>query len=492
MTSSTDDLRQLGGDSTLVLVGRIGTIGGGFLAHTLLIRELDPEIFGVLSLGLTIVTVCAGLAVVGLDQAAARFISIGGADDADDYVSITSFGTVVSATVLTLLVYIFREKIEVVFESPGLQKILQILAILVILRSAAKVILGVVQGFERTRSKVLYHDLLPLFTSLVILGYFVAVNQPLIGAFAFYLSRPIVQTLLLSLDFRRWSGWNIGISRPSSETVREVFSFSWPLAFERIVTTFLSSVDILMLGFFIASTDVGLYRSIQPVAATLVIFLQVLTFIYLPLASKAFANDDIQHLSKLYSSSTRLVSHATFPLLMFFLLFGEDFIAVVFGPEYTPAWIALSILSLGTYSRVIAGPNGMTIKAIDRTREDLIASVGALATNIGLNYLLIEPFGIAGAAAATGLSYLVYNLLDLWVIYRYTGLMPFGFDLFLPIFPTVLICFTIQHVVSYSPTSLPELLMIGFTITFIHLGSVFVTTGITEEDKLLLGGFLNW
>lgn len=488
MSTLTEDLKQIGGDSTFVFAGRIGTIGGTFIAHTLLLRKLDPELFGVLSLSLTVVTVCAGLAVVGLDQAAARFISIEGADNADDYVSITLFGAFFTGTIFSLLVFFSKEKLEGVFQSPGLQEVLHVLAVLVVIRSLAKAFHGFAQGFERTRSKVLYHDIIPLFGSLIALVYFLTVNEPLIGAFVFYLSRPILQTVLLSLDFRRWPGWDVNITKPSRETVREVFLFSWPLFFERIVTTLLSSVDILMLGFFTASTDVGLYRSVQPVAATLIIFLQVLTFIYLPLASKAFGNNDFQRLKKLYTSSTRLVSHATFPLLLFFLLFGKEFIAIVFRPDYTPAWVALSILSLGMYSRVIAGPNGMTIKAINRNQEDLIASIGALATNILLNYLLIEPFGIAGAAAATALSFTVYNLLDLWVIYRYTGFIPLNTDLFLPLVPTILICLIIQYIAKFTPTSIIELLISGVAISLLHLISVLSTTGITEADRLLLGG----
>ncbi|WP_083867087.1 flippase [Haloferax volcanii] len=486
MSSFADDLSQLVGDSALVMIGRIALIGGGFLAHTLLVRNLSPDTFGVLSLALTVVSVCAGFAAVGMNQAIARFIGGSGPEDADEYVVISLSVVLISGGIFTLLLYFFSGTVASYFDSTGLAVFLKTLSILIILRPLSKVIMGVTRGFELTRTKVISHDILPMVMSVPVLYYFITRNQIIAGAVVYYVLQPVIQTLLLTLNLHRWGGWSLNITAPGRDKMDEIFSFSWPLAFESMVVLFLGSIDILMLGWLTTSEVVGQYRSIQPVAKTVIIFLQVLTFIYLPIATRYYEQQDFDQLDSFYKASARWMSHVTFPLVLFYLLFGRDFIQVVFGEEYVVAWVALAILTLGMYSRVVAGPNGMTIKAINRTREDLVASIGALLTNVGLNYILIPFYGIVGAAAATMVGYLVYNTIDLLIIYRYTGVTPFHLDLFKPFIPTTVACLGLTYLFNITAASLVELVLLGVAISGIHLLSIFLTTGLTEEDQMLL------
>lgn len=485
MSSLSDYLTKLAGDSALVMIGRIGILGGTFLVHTLLVRNLDPGTFGVLSLALTVISVCAGFAVVGMNQAIARFISGSAPDDVNEYIVISLSVVSLSGVFFALLLYILSGTVESYFDNTGLAEFLSVLAVLIIIRPLSQVILGIVRGFELTKSKVIYNDLLPLVVSVPILYYFITRGEVLVGAFLYYILQPLIKMILLSLNLNRWDGWSLNISSPSRENLYSIFLFSWPLAIESLVVLFLGSIDILMLGWLVTSELVGQYRSIQPVSNTVIVFLQVLTFIYLPIATRHFTQENFERLDSLYKTSTRWVAHLTFPLVVFYLLFGKDFIQVIFGKQYVVAWVALAILTIGMYSRVVAGPNGMTIKAINRTQEDLLASFGALLTNAVLNYLLIPLYGIAGAAAATMTGYLVYNTVDLLIIYKYTGITPFHSNLFKPFIPTGIICAGLTQIFTITASSLLELIFIGVGISGIHLLSIYLTTGFTEEDQML-------
>lgn len=490
MSSFADDLAKLVGDSALVMVGRIGGMGGVFLAHTLLVRNLPPDTFGVLSLALTVVSVCAGFAAVGMNQAIARFIGGSDLDKVDEYIIISLSTVVISGVIFSLLLYLFSGAVASYFDSTGLTRFLQILAILVVLRPISEVVMGIARGFERTRMKVISHDIIPLLISISVLYYFIVRGEIIVGAVVYYVLQPLIQTLLLSVNLRRWRNWSFTISTPSQDKISEIFSFSWPLAFESMVVLFLGSIDILMLGRF-AVSEVGQYRSIQPLAKIVLIFLEVLAFIYLPIATQYFEQEDFNRLDSIYKVSTRWVSHATFPLVLFYFLFGRDLIRVLFGSEYVVAWVALAILAFGMYSRVLAGPNGMTIKAIDRTFEDLVASTGALSTNIFLNYLLIPYYGIVGVATATMIGYFVYNIIDLAIIYRYTGVTPFHLDLFVPFIPTTVVCLGLTYIFSISSTSPIGLALLGIGISGIHFLSIYMTTGLTDEDQMMIDNLKN-
>lgn len=486
MSSYSDDLQKLFSDSGLVLVSRVVSMGIGFLAHTLLVRNLDPDTFGVLSLAVTIVSVSAGLAVLGMGQTVTRFISASPEDDASKYVTVGLFTALIIGSVVTVLLFSGGNFLEVFFGTKNLSSIIQVLALLVVLRPLAKVILGVVRGFEKTRWKVVSNDITPIILSFVVFIVFILYDRILTGAILFYLLRPVFKILLLGVNLSRWNDWHYSFSIPSRPLLSDMLSFAWPVALQGLVVTFMGNMDVLMLGWLSSSAEVGYYRSIQPVAKMLIFFLSSLTFIYLPIATRYYSNEEFDELDSIYKTATRWVTQATFPLFLFYILFGRDFIRVVFTKEYAVAWIALGILSVGMYSRVFVGPNGMTIKAIDRTREDLLASISSLITNAILNVLLIPQYGIEGAAMATTLSFFVYNALEVSLIYRYTGVNPFHWDLVTPMLPTAFVTIALTVLIGFQTPSFPVLFLIGIGICCIHVVSIALVTGLRPEDRLLL------
>lgn len=490
MTSIAKDVKKLASDSVLVLVGKLLLLGGSFLIHTLLVRNLEPGVFGQFSLAVTVVTISGGIAAVGMRHTVARFISIQNTNNASEYITIGITTVVFVGTVLLISIYLGRNTLDSLFSSPGLSDLLQVLVILVLLRPLAEVVEGTIRGYERTSWKILYGDVVPLVGAFIVFVYVLQNGNPILAGIAFYVLKSLLKILAGTVRIKTWTAFEYKLSLPSRKTVTETLSFSWPLAVESLVVIFLGSIDILMLGWLTASEEVGLYKSIQPVANVLTFLLGSLTFIYLPIATQHFSDGRLGDLDIIYKTSTRWISQLTFPLLLFYFLFGNNFLQVLFGGEYAVAWSALVILSVGQFSSVITGPNGMTIKAIDRTREDLLASAGALITNVVLNYLLIPIYGIEGAAVATALGFFVYNIIDLAILYRYVDVSPFHWDLVKPIPITVAAIVGLDALVQFPMDSFAVLFVTGIVITAIHLGSIAVTTGFTDEDKILLNQVL--
>ncbi|WP_367883130.1 polysaccharide biosynthesis C-terminal domain-containing protein [Thermococcus peptonophilus] len=89
---------------------------------------------------------------------------------------------------------------------------------------------------------------------------------------------------------------------------------------------------------------------------------------------------------------------------------------------------ALRILSLGfMFHVVMGGLNAMSLVAVGRTSDNLIGNLLAAVLNIALNAALIPVYGInGGAALATASSYIAANLYRVSVLYRTTGVQPFG------------------------------------------------------------------
>jgi O-antigen/teichoic acid export membrane protein len=108
-----------------------------------------------------------------------------------------------------------------------------------------------------------------------------------------------------------------------------------------------------------------------------------------------------------------------------FLLFGEPLIRLIFGPAYVGATIPLAILIVGQVANALFG--AVTAIAIAARREAGALGAHAVSTigNLLLCVVLVPRFGAAGAAAASAVSLIVWNLLIFLHLRREVGISSF-------------------------------------------------------------------
>jgi len=276
---------------------------------------------------------------------------------------------------------------------------------------------------------------------------------------------------------------------PDAATVRELWSFSWPLAIGSSFFLLLSNVDVLMIGYFMEPRSVGFYRAIQPLRQVTVFVLGSFTFLFLPLATQYYDDGNLDALDRFYTISTKWIVAATFPLVLVFTLFAPEVVRAFFGVEYTPAAPALAVLTAGLFVRAIVGLNGDMTKAIDRPRIELYSVAVAVVVNVVLNVVLVPRYGIVGAAIGTVVGYAVYNALEVLMIYRSVGSHPFSANTVKPLIPTVLVALGAARLTADVQLGLVVLIGIGGFLSVIHLFSMVVTRSLGREDLLLFERF---
>ena len=83
----------------------------------------------------------------------------------------------------------------------------------------------------------------------------------------------------------------------------------------------------------------------------------------------------------------------------------------VFGEEYADGRIALAILCVGQLTNALVGSVGFLLNMTGNERDVAKGFAIAAIINIALNLVLIPLFGIEGAAFATAVSMMVWNVL---------------------------------------------------------------------------------
>ena len=107
---------------------------------------------------------------------------------------------------------------------------------------------------------------------------------------------------------------------------------------------------------------------------------------------------------------------------LFFLLFGHSILGL-WGDEFKEAYYCLIILCFGQLVNISTGCSGVLLIMSGNERVFSIISVIFLILNIILNYILINLYGIVGAAIATSTSIILENILRVIIAKKKTGIL---------------------------------------------------------------------
>ena len=150
----------------------------------------------------------------------------------------------------------------------------------------------------------------------------------------------------------------------------------------------INASDAALLEWFGSVSDVAALRAVQPTAMTLLV-LTSFGILYIPFVARLYARGNHADVSRRYWQTANWIMILTLPVLVMCLLFNQEFTTRLLGEDYADSAILLGVLAGGYYINAMFGFNGMTLN-VYRKIGFLVGINGiALATNIGLNVILI-------------------------------------------------------------------------------------------------------
>ncbi len=467
----------LGESAPTVLVGIVAGSALALAAETYIARSLSPDVYGALALAYTLIYGVSMLAGHSIGDAVARTLSgVNGHTPGQ----ILASGLVIAGGLGLALIgggYLAREQLAQLAGEPALARYLPWLLPIGLVYPAGRVFDGMIQADTNARAEITVRHLLPRTAGILVLGAGSLAGASLLGAVSYWLLYPLgilaggVGYLVVGDRLTPTIHW------PDRRAFGEVWGQAWPLAASASMFTLLSSLDVLMIGVFASSQEVGYYRAIRPLRQSTTFLLSAFSFAFLPMATRQFDNDRIGRLGQLFGTSTKWVVTATLPLTSVFVLYPEAVVHLLYGPTYSPAAPALAALAGGLFVRTLTGLDGDLVKAIDRPRVELWTGAIGVAGNVLVNAWLIPRLGIVGAAIGTAVGYGVYNLLELAAIYRATGIQPFSWAI-------------VRIATLVGATAAAIRWLTGPDVGVFTLSVVGVLVGIVAVCALLVGGDL--
>jgi len=185
-----------------------------------------------------------------------------------------------------------------------------------------------------------------------------------------------------------------------------------------------SQADIIMLAWFSAPADIGVYRVAVQGASIVALGLQATTAVAAPQFARLYALAEMSGMQRLVTNCARVIIVTALPFSVLLLLYGGAIAAWVFGEEFETSHYPIAILVLGQMATIGLGSFGYILNMSGYESENAKNLWFAVILNIILNLLLIPLYGMNGAATASTISLSSRSIFIYKLIRRRTGLQP--------------------------------------------------------------------
>ena len=186
-----------------------------------------------------------------------------------------------------------------------------------------------------------------------------------------------------------------------------------PIALITIVTALLGFTDIVVIGLFHPSSEVGIYAAAQRLVLLLSFIILSLNNIVGPKFASFYSEKNYRALFELYSTSTRLLIYLMLPIAGLVAIFSTPLLSL-FGKEFTQANQILWLLLAGQVINIATGPVGVLMIMSSHTIQLKQFTLLVLVIHFSLTFILTPKFGALGAAIASFSSGSFLNLIC-WV-----------------------------------------------------------------------------
>ena len=179
--------------------------------------------------------------------------------------------------------------------------------------------------------------------------------------------------------------------------------------------------DILMLGMLANEQIAGVYAVSTRVAELTSFGLMATNLIMAPRIAELFAQNKMSRLQALSRQSAIWVLVLTLPIIFITVIFGK-FLLGLFGADFEVAYANLLILVFSHLVNALAGPVGLFMTMTGHQKPALYIMAFAGFLNVALNLYLIPQYSMEGAAVATAISIISWNLLMLYYVRKKIGI----------------------------------------------------------------------
>nr|WP_202795642.1 flippase [Algoriphagus machipongonensis] len=403
---------------------KVGGVLIGMLVSIALGRILGPDGYGIINLAERVINILIIVCLLGVRQLIVKNIAI--AKEHEDFQSI---GNIMhSAYILNGVVTLLLSSIFIiispwlsndVFHEPRLTIPLMIFLVGLTPQVMSRLLSSGLIGYRKIwQSNLVEQTLSIAITGLFLfLLYFIGLEITVNIVAVIYVIGRIGVTITVSMY---WSSLFTFKSKWERKSIT-LFRDSLPLFLSSVSTIIISNSDVIILGIFASTSDIGLYGIAIKIALLTSFFLQITNSSVGPKIAALYFNGSIMETEQMVKKVTRVLLICGLVSIVIFIFFG-NLILSLWGDEFQAAYIILLILSFGQLFNIGTGAAGQILTMTGHEKFNRNITVFYMILNILLNYIFIKKFGILGAAFINSFTVISLNVTRVIYAKKLTGI----------------------------------------------------------------------
>lgn len=417
--------------SFFTLIGTVIGAVSGFASKIIITRSAGPEVFGIFSLCIGIVTLAYMLSTFGLSVGIARFVAYFNGRSEENKAHQASLISLKVGFILSVLIFIaaffLSDYISIKFfpKIPNLSFLLKMIFVTIPFYALLDIAVGVARGNEDPIPKVFFLDFIKNGVFLLLLLFAVLFGLSVRTIICAYIISVILPSVAAYLYISKAYKVNFTARESSGVSLKDLLVFSLPLMLMPIMWLVLGTMDTVMLGYYRTANEVGIYNASASLAKIFNTITLPITFMFLPVLTQYYANKLFTEMSFLYMIFTKWIFTISLPFFAVLVFFPDLIITKLFGAGYLEGVLCLRIIVIGYLPSLLLGMNNVALTASGQSTVQMLLSIFTIALNIILNIVLIPKYGLNGAAAATALSFTMFNAISSLILYKHSKVHPF-------------------------------------------------------------------
>jgi len=308
------------------------------------------------------------------------------------------------------------------FKDPAMNVPLKITGFIVPLVVISTINVEFIRGMKRIQVSEFFRTLVlqasALIGTLILSYYSLAAEDPLI-AYACGAILAVVGTTIFIYKYlkRAAKSGEVATDPEPFFSFKNHLMISLPMIMTSFIQLLNGRVDILMLGYFSDTGVAGVFGIAFKLSIITNFVIGAMKAIAMPKISELFWSDKKDELKKVVHFSTFFIFAFAFPVSLVLMIFPE-FILSLIDEEFV---VGATVLRIFALMQLINAGSGMVAVFLNMSGNQLFFTkiVSITSTmNIILNLILIPIYGMEGAAFATLVSTVTWNLVGVRFIYK--------------------------------------------------------------------------
>ncbi|MDO4880248.1 MAG: oligosaccharide flippase family protein [Capnocytophaga sp.] len=402
------------------IIGAINTI---FL-YTYFLSEKE---YGLISYILSTSNILMPLMAFGVHQTFIKYYSSYNNDkEKQNFITLMLFLPIVMILLSTIITNIFYKEIFYFIskKNPEVGDYIYYILILSIIIAYFEVFCAWAKVHLRTTEGVFLREVFPrIFVFILLFGiYFQWYNFDffIIGLLFCYFIRTIIMLYisfkieLPKLSFRRLQNRN------------SILKYSIFIILSGSISSLFIDIDKFMLNQYVSLNEIAVYTVSVFIATFIVVPQRSIYQIISPIVAKNINSGNKKELKSIYKDSTETIFLISGIIFVLILSNKDQIYALLSSKSYENGNLVLFFMCLIKLLDTMNTTGNAILFNSNSYKYILYSGIFLLLSIIGLNMIFIPKWGINGAVISSFISFMLYNIIKIYYVYKESQLIPFS------------------------------------------------------------------